>query len=135
MLNEAGGKVIVQDGVRLLGEDRVQSVRARLDRLCSGRDLDFKRVQREITVILCGREKQFHVFCECRAESFVSAGVQTGSVQCEVYPPDVGRYRLPEVKERFALGVIKPTEMFGGIIVQCVGRGIDGKRGSRRWHG
>ena len=53
MLDEAGGNVRVQDDARLLREDRVQSVRARLDRLCSGRDLDFKRAQRAITVILC----------------------------------------------------------------------------------
>ena len=31
--------------------------------------------------------------------------------------------------------IIEPTEKFGGMFVQCVGRGIDGKRGSRRWHG
>ena len=60
MLDEAGGKIRVQDDLRLLREDRVQSVRARLDRLCS-------------------------------AESIDTAGVPTGSVQCEVYPPDVER--------------------------------------------
>ena len=49
-LNDAGDKVRVQDGVCLLREGRVQSVRARLDRLCSGRDLDFKGVQRACTV-------------------------------------------------------------------------------------
>ena len=54
MLDEVGGKVRFQDDVRLLREDRVRSVRARLDRLCSGRDLDFKKAQRAITVILCG---------------------------------------------------------------------------------
>ena len=54
MLDEAGGKVRVQDGVCLLREDRVQSVQARLDRLCSERDLYFKRTQRAITVTLCG---------------------------------------------------------------------------------
>ena len=80
-------------------------------------------------------KKKVRVFCECRAESVDSAGVPTGRVQCEVYPPDVERYRSPEVKDRFALGIIEPTEKFGGIFVQCVGRGIDGKRGSRRWHG
>ena len=50
--DEAGGNVRVQDNFCLLREDRVQSARARLDRLCSRRDLDFKRVQRAITVIL-----------------------------------------------------------------------------------
>ena len=54
MLDEAGGNVRVQDDVCLLRAYRVQSVRARLDSLYSGRDLDFERVQRAITVILCG---------------------------------------------------------------------------------
>ena len=42
--NEAGGKVRVEGGVCFL---RVQSVRAGLDRLCSGRELDFKGVRPE----------------------------------------------------------------------------------------
>ena len=54
MLDEAGGNVRVQDDVCLLRAYRVQSVRARLDWLYSGRDLGFERVQRAITVILCG---------------------------------------------------------------------------------
>ena len=54
MLDEAGGNVRVQDYVCLLRAYRVQSVRAQLDWLYSGRDLDFERVQRAITVILCG---------------------------------------------------------------------------------
>ena len=54
MLDETDGKVRVQDGVRSVRKDRVQSVRTRLDRLCSGRDLDFKKAQIAITVILCG---------------------------------------------------------------------------------
>ena len=105
MLGEADGNVRIQDDVRLLREDRVQSGRARLDRFCSGWDLDFKRAQRAITVILFGREKNVRVICECCAESIDSAGVPAGSVQCEDYPPDVGRYRCPEVEERFALGI------------------------------
>ena len=51
-LNEAGGKVRVQDGVCLL---RFQSVRAGLDRLCSGRNLNFKEAQRACTIIQFGR--------------------------------------------------------------------------------
>ena len=80
-------------------------------------------------------KKKVRVFCECCAESLDSAGVPTGRVQCEVYPPDVERCRSPEVKDRFALGIIESTEKFGGMFVQCVGRGIGGKRWSRRWHG
>ena len=75
------------------------------------------------------------MFCECCAESIDSAGVPTGSVQCEVYTPDVVRCRFPEVKERFALGIIEPTEKFGGMFVQCVRRGFDRKEGSCRCHG
>ena len=75
--NEAGGKVRAQDGLCLL---QVQSVRAGLDRLCSGRNLNFKREQRECTIIQFGRGKNIRVFCECRAESVDSARVPTGSV-------------------------------------------------------
>ena len=56
-LSEAGGNVRVQDGVCLLREGRVQSIRARLNRLCSGRDLNFKGVQRACTVVQFGRGK------------------------------------------------------------------------------
>ena len=55
-LNEVGGKVRVQDGVWLL---RVQSVRAGLDRLCSGRNLNFKGVQRACTLIQFGRGEKY----------------------------------------------------------------------------
>ena len=51
-LDEAGGKVRVRDSVCLLREDWVQCVRARMDRLCSGRNLYFKQAQRAYTVIL-----------------------------------------------------------------------------------
>ena len=57
-LNETGDKVRVQDGVCLLREGRVQPVRARLNRLCSGRDLDFKGMQRACTAIQFGRGKK-----------------------------------------------------------------------------
>ena len=63
VLDEAGGKLRVQDGVCLLREDTVQSVRARLDRLCSRRDLDFKGALRGCTVIQCGRGENVHVLC------------------------------------------------------------------------
>ena len=76
----------IQDGVCLLREGRYQSVRARLDRLCSGRDLDCKEVQRACTIVQFGRGKKIRVLCECRAKSVDSARVPTGSVQCKVYP-------------------------------------------------
>ena len=72
----------VQYGVLLLREGQVQSVRARLDRLCSGRDLNFKGVQRACTIIQFEREENIRVFCECRAESVDRARVPTGIVQC-----------------------------------------------------
>ena len=81
----------VQDGVCLLREGRIQSVRARMDRLCSGQDIDFKEVQRSCTVIQFGRGKKTNrVFCECRAESVDIWGLNrehpvqslSGSVQC-----------------------------------------------------
>ena len=80
----------VQDGVCLL---QVQSVRAGLDRLCSGQDLNFKVVLRACTVIHC-------VCCECRAESVDSARVPTGSVQCKVYPV---AFSVPEAEEKICI--------------------------------
>ena len=82
----------VQDGVCLLQEGRVQFVRARLDRWCSGRDLYFKGVQRACTVIQLGQEKNIYirVLCECRAES----------VQCKVYP---GASSVPEAEEKIRI--------------------------------
>ena len=96
-LNEAGGNVRVQDGVCLLREGRVQSVRARLDRWCSGRDLTFKGVQRACTVIQFGLGTNICIraFCKCRAESVDSAWASTGSVQCKVYP---GASSVPEAE-------------------------------------
>ena len=77
----------VQDGVCLLQEGRVQFVRARLDRLCSRQDLDFKGVQRACTVIQFERiNNEIRIFCECRTESVDSPRVPAGSVQCKVYP-------------------------------------------------
>ena len=65
----------------------------------------------------------------------IALGSQPGALVFEVCPPDVGGYRFPEVNERFSLDIIEQTEKSGGVFVQCVGRGIDGERGRRRWHG
>ena len=59
---------------------------------------------------------------------------QPGASKCEVYLPDVRRYRILEAKGRLTLVIVEPTEKFGGGFVQSVGCGIDGKRGRRRWH-
>ena len=100
-MDEAGGKVRVQDGVCLLREGQLQSLRARLDRLYSGRELDFKGVQRACTAIQFGRgNKKIHVFCECRAESVDSIRVPTGSVQCKVYP---GASSVPKAEENICI--------------------------------
>ena len=92
----------VQDGVCLLREGRVQSVRTRLDRWCSRRDLNFKGVQRACTVIQFGRGIYIYirVFCECRAESLDSARVPTGSIQCKVYP---GASSVPEAEGKIRI--------------------------------
>ena len=108
---------------------------SRLNRLCSGRDLDFKGAQGACTAIPFERRKNVHVFYECHAESVESAGVPTESVQCKVHAPDVGGYRIPEAKEIFTLVIVESTEKFGGGFIQSVWYGVDGKRGRRRWHG
>ena len=48
---------------------------------------------------VCRRGNNVFVFYDCRAEGVDSAGVPTGSVQCEVYPSHLGGYSVPEVKE------------------------------------
>ena len=111
-LNEAGGNVRVQDGVCLLREGRVQSVRTRLDRWCSRRDLNFKGLQRACTDIQFGRGINIYirVFCECRAESLDSARVPTGSVQCKVYP---GASSVPEAEGKIRMNSRANIEVRG----------------------
>ena len=111
-LNEAGGNVRVQDGVCLLREGRVQSVRTRLDRWCSRRDLNFNWLQRACTDIQFGRGINIYirVFCECRAESLDSARVPTGSVQCKVYP---GASSVPEAEGKIRMNSRANIEVRG----------------------
>ena len=61
-----------------------------------------------------------------------SAGFPTGSVQSEVYPPNLRGYRDPEARERFALDVVEPVGKLGGRFVRGAMRDIGGKRGRRR---
>ena len=79
-MDEAGGKVRVQDGVCLLREGQLQSLRARLDRLYSGRELDFKGVQRACTAIQFGRgnkKSTYSVSVALRAS--IALGSQPGA--------------------------------------------------------
>ena len=102
-LNEAGGKVRVQDGVCLL---RVQSVRAGLDRLCSGQDLDFKWVQRACTVIQFGRGQKnpaYSVSVALRAS--IALGSQPGASSAKSIRE---RTVFQRRKQRFAL-ILEPT--------------------------
>ena len=55
MLDEASSEVGVKYGVDLFRKDWIQSVRARLDRLCSRRNFNFKRSQGAFSVIQFGR--------------------------------------------------------------------------------
>ena len=103
MLNEAGSDLRVQDSVGLVGEDWVQSVGARLDRLCPRRDFHFERTQKGSTLIQLERREDFHVFCKGSAESVDSTRVPTGGVQREIYPVDAGGNNVPEAKKRFVL--------------------------------
>ena len=70
----------VQDGVCLLREGRVQSVREQLDRLCSRWNLFSKGRRKHEPQSSLDEEKKIRVFCECRAQSVGSARVPTGSV-------------------------------------------------------
>ena len=84
MLDEAGGKVRVQDGVYLFRKGRVQSIWARLDQLCSGRDLDFKGAQRTCTVIQFGREKTMSAYSVSVAlRASIALGSQPGASKSE----------------------------------------------------
>ena len=133
MLDEASGEVRVENGVELIRNDRVQSVRARLNRLCPGPDLDFKRSKGACTIVQFGRGKNVRVFCECRAESVDSAGFPAGSVQCDVYPLDMRGYRTSETKELCALVIVEPMKKFRGRFIRGVRRDVGGLRERCRW--
>ena len=66
--------------------------------------------------------------CECRTESVDSAGFPAGSVQCEVYPPDMRGYRTLEAKECRALVVVEPMKKFRRGLVRGVRYDVGGLR-------
>ena len=107
MLDEASGKVGVQDDIYLFGEDWIQSVRARLDWLSPWGHLDFKRACGAFAVVQFGRRKDVRVGDECGGESIEGSGIPASRIQREVYPTNMGRNSVPEVKKLFALVVIE----------------------------
>ena len=87
----------VQNGVCLL---RVQSVRAGLDRLCSGRNLNFKWAQRACTIIQFGRGEKISAY---------SAGVALrASIALGSQP---GAFSVPGAEEKIR---IRPVQRLGG---------------------
>ena len=107
MLDEASGEVGVQDGIYLFGEDWIQSVGARLDRLSLRGHLDFKRACGAFAVVQFGRRKDVRVGDECCGESIEGSGIPASRIQREVYPTNMGRDSVPEAKKGFALAVIE----------------------------
>ena len=102
-LNETGGKVRVQDdGVCLLREGRIQSVRVRLDQLCSGRDFGFKRVQRACNVIQFeqGKNKQTAYSVSVALRASIALGSQPGAFSAKSIRE---RPMFQRRKKRFAL--------------------------------
>ena len=87
-LNEAGDKVRVQHGVCLL---RVHFVRAGLDRLCSGRDLNFKGVLKA---------------CAYFVSVALRASIELGS--------QPGASSVPEAEEKIRINS-RATQKFGGF--------------------
>ena len=64
MLDEASSDVRVKDGVDLFRKDWIQSVRTRLDRLCSRGSFNFERLQGAFSAIQFGRGKDICEFSE-----------------------------------------------------------------------
>ena len=107
MLDEASGELGVQDSIYLFGEDWVQSVGARLNRLSPWGHLDFERASRAFAVVQFRRRKDVHVGDECCGESFKGSGIPTSRIQREIYPTNMGRNSVPEAKKGCTLAVIE----------------------------
>ena len=107
MLDEASGEVGVQDGIYLFGEDWVQSVGARLNRLSPWGHLDFGRACRAFAVVQFGRRKDVRVGDECCGESVEGSGIPASRIQREIYPMNMERNSVSEAKKGFALAVIE----------------------------
>ena len=90
MLDEPSCNIGVEDGVDLFGEDWVQSVRARLDRLSSWGNFNFEGSQGAFSVVQVGRGKYVCEFGGSRRKGVDSGGVPARSVQREIYASDVG---------------------------------------------
>ena len=97
----------VQDGVCLLRQGRVQSVRARLDRLLSGRYLNFIGVRRACTVIQFelgkNRISAYSVSVALRAS--IALGSQSGAFTAKSI---LKRPVIQGRKQKFAL-ILEPT--------------------------
>ena len=107
MLDEASGEIGVQDGIYLFGEDGVQSVGTRLNRLSPWGLLDFAMTCRAFAVVQFGRQKDARIGDECNGESIEGSGIPASRIQREVYPTNMGRCSVPEAKKGFALVVIE----------------------------
>ena len=79
VLDESGGEVRVENGVDLLREERVQSVRARLNRVCSGRDLDFKWSSRARAESSLNEEKMSAYSLSVALRASMALGFQPGA--------------------------------------------------------
>ena len=95
MLDETGCNVGVENGVDLFRKDWVQSVRARLDRLCSWENFNFEGSLGAFPVVQFGRGKDASEFGESRREGVDGGGVPARSVQREVYASDVWGNSVP----------------------------------------
>ena len=100
----------VQNCVCLL---RVQSVRAGLDRLCSGRNLNFKWAQRACTIIQFGRGEKISAY---------SAGVALrASIALGSQP---GAFSVPGAEEKIRINSRADIKVRGGSV-----RGIERSAG------
>ena len=99
MLDETDCNVGVENGVDVLRKDWVQSVRARLDRLCSWGNFNFEGLPGAFFVVQFGRGKDVCEFGESRRWGVDSGRDPARSVQREVYASDVWRNSIPQAKE------------------------------------
>ena len=88
----------VQDGVCLL---RVQPIRAGLDRLSSGRNLNFKGVQRACTTIQFGRREKISAYSVSVAlRASIALGSQPGAASVPVAEEKIRINSRADIKVR-----------------------------------
>ena len=132
MAKQGRRDISVQDSVCLLGEEWIQSVEARLDRLCPRRDLQLEGVQKACTLSSLDNENMSPYAVNiariesialrsqsaaCSAKFIRRSGIQYSRGEENTciddrranYPADVREKSFSEANKIFALTIVEPT--------------------------